>query len=388
MMVATKRARAAVALLALACASACALGSCSAPQQAQESGVDVASVLNETKTYSGPAAATIGDAVLYEEQVSDYIQSYRTYAELEADMDWAKFLIDNGTTAQQLREKVIDSYIEQRLVSMAAEEKGIAPSAQDVEKHIESVKAQYDSDEAWQQALEKTGSSEETYIKGVYQAMCKTALEDALDPGEEPDQADVISHAALFAKAYDGAKRVSRILFSADQQVEAADVLKSINSGELSFADAAQKYSADGASAANGGDLGWDRKAALSDECKDALAKLGEGDVSGLVLDESGISILLCTEVYTAPEVVTDVSQIPAEVVPTIKSSLVSQARTAAYSNWFTSFKEEVGVTVEDMPEGLAYDVDLEEYQTLLDAQAEAKESGDGESAAELAGMM
>lgn len=66
-------------------------------------------------------------------------------------------------------------------------------------------------------------------------------------------------------------------------------MLDKINAGELDFATAAESYSKDTASAAEGGNVGWDRLSNLVTEYTTALADLNKGDVSGLVTSTYGI---------------------------------------------------------------------------------------------------
>lgn len=101
------------------------------------------------------------------------------------------------------------------------------------------------------------------------------AVGDPKDPKADPAAAD----AAALAKA---------------QQV-----LAELKSGK-SFADLAHKYSADPASAAQGGDLGWAEQSAYVGPFADALFKLQPGQISDPVKSQFGYHIIKLDEVRPA----------------------------------------------------------------------------------------
>jgi peptidyl-prolyl cis-trans isomerase D len=101
------------------------------------------------------------------------------------------------------------------------------------------------------------------------------AVEESKDPKADPRVAD----AAALAKA---------------QQV-----LAELKSGK-SFADLARKYSADPASAAQGGDLGWAEKSAYVGPFADALFSLQPGQISDPVKTQYGYHIIKLDEIRPA----------------------------------------------------------------------------------------
>ena len=62
--------------------------------------------------------------------------------------------------------------------------------------------------------------------------------------------------------------------------------------------------------------------------------------MSGLVTTNYGIHIIKCTDVFTAPEEVTSMDQIPVEFTDSIKKSIESSSRSQAYSDWYAGYKE------------------------------------------------
>ena len=155
-------------------------------------------------------------------------------------------------------------------------------------------------------------------------------------------------------------------LLSQHNDVTAVDVdagrVDKINAGELDFATAAESYSKDTASAAEGGNVGWDRLSNLVTEYTTALADLNKGDVSGLVTSTYGIHIIQCTDVFEAPEELTSLDQLPTEFQDSIRTMLQSSNQSNAYYTWLEEQRNAADIQINDMPEGLPYYVDMANY--------------------------
>ena len=254
------------------------------------------------------------------------------------------------------------------------------------------MKSNYSDDDAWNNALQQAGTTEDQYRESVRQAMLESALKDKVaSDNTDPSDDDLLTYAQQYASAFSGAKKSSQILFSSDDEATAQEVLDKINSGELSFEDAVQQYSTDDASKAVGGNVGWDLLNQFVSEYTDALANLSEGQVSGLVKSDYGIHIIKCTEVYTAPDEVTSLDQVPPELVEYLRSMVKSSNEASAYQTWFQDYKNQADIQKNDMPSGLPYDVDMSQYQSddssssssSTDAATSSDTSSDASSAAD-----
>ena len=277
-----------------------------------------------------------------------------------------------------VREDVIDYFVDEELVKQAAEENGVTVSDDEVQEQIDQMKANYGSDEAWESALSSAGTTEEKYRETLRNAMLESKLQETVATDvAEPSDEEVLEYVQSYAPALDGAKRSSHILFNSDDQETAQRVLDQINSGEITFEDAVKEYSNDTTSAENGGDVGWDSLNSFVAEYTDALANLEKDQVSDLVTSQYGIHIIKCTDVFTAPDEITSTDQVPAEFVDYIKDMLASSSQSSAFSEWKETYKESAEIVINDMPEGLSYNIDMTPYQT----EADGTEAADGESA-------
>lgn len=334
----------------------------------------VAGCSSNNSSSNDAVAATVNGVNIYESTITDYIESIRSQAGMTDEDSWGEYLSQMGTTPSELREKIIDNYVSRELIKEGADEKGITIDSSEIDSYVQKMKDNYDSDEKWQSALEQAGMTEDDYRAELELQLKAKELYSTFTSDSEPSNDDMLSYAKMYASAYDGAKRSSHILFDADDEATAQEVLDKINSGELDFAAAAKQYSKDTTSAENGGDVGWDKTSSFVTEYTDALNNLSKDQVSGLVTSTYGIHIIKCTDVFNAPKetsddgtetvTVTSIDQIPSEWVQTIKESLQSQDQSTAYQNWLSEKKENSDLTINDMPEGLPYDVDMSKYES------------------------
>jgi foldase protein PrsA len=267
---------------------------------------------------TGGVAATVNGTDIAEDQVTNYIQDLRSSQNVSSEEDWANWLNSSGYTPESLREAVINMYVTQELEKAAAADAGVEVTDEEVDAVVESMRSNYDSDEAWQNALSSAGLTEESYRENVYQPMLEEKLLDAVldEKDTKADDDTVLSYLQMYASSLDGMKRSSHILFAADDKKTAQKVLDELNNG-ADFAELAKEYSTDSGSAQNGGDVGWSGLNSFVDAYSDALDKLKEGETSGLVTSEYGIHIIRCTDIWNAPDEIKKLSDAPDELVAT-----------------------------------------------------------------------
>ena len=319
---------------------------------------------------SGAVAATVGDVPISEDTVTKYIESIRSQMGVTDEDSWGNWLAQNGYTPESVREEVVNSYVQRELIKKGADERGITVDSTEVDGYVDQMKQNYDTDEKWQEALTQAGMTEDEYRSEIELQLKNRGLLESFASDEEPSEEDLLQYAQMYATTYDGAKRSSHILFDSGDEATAQEVLDKLNAGELDFAEAAKEYSKDG-SASDGGDVGWDKTSSFVEEYQTALDGLEKDQMSGLVTSTYGIHIIKCTDVFTAPEEVTSLDQIPSDWVDSIKSSLKSQKQNEAYQQWLEEYKESSDVVINPMPEGLPYAVDMSKYQSSDDAATE-----------------
>lgn len=319
---------------------------------------------SSSSTASSGVAATVNGTEISEQTVTDFVQNFRETQGLTDEDTWGKWMAKSSMTPSQVRDQIIDYFVGIDLTRQAAEENGVSVSDEDVDAQVASMKANYSDDDAWQSALKQAGTTEEGYRDSVRNAMLENALKEKVTAESTAGASDeeLLTYAQQYARSFSGAKKSSHILFASDDSDTAQKVLDQINSGQISFEDAAKEYSIDTASAQDGGNVGWDLLNRFVQPYTDALTNLDKGQVSDLVMSDYGIHIIKCTDVYEAPDEVTEIDQVPVELIDYIRKMVESNNETQAYKQWMADYKEKATIEKTDMPSGLPYDVDMSKY--------------------------
>lgn len=334
--------------------------------------------------YTGGVAATVNGSEIEEDTITKYIQDFRTSSDLTSDQDWANWMNENSLDPSTVRSQVIDYYTEVELKKQACDEKGITIDESQVDDKVNSMKANYSSDEEWENALNSAGINEDSYRQAIEEGLRDEALmNNVAGDSADPDDAQVLEMLNTYYTMFDGAKRSSHILFSSDDEATAQQVLDQINAGTLDFADAAKQYSTDTASAENGGDVGWDAINTFVDAYTSALDGLSKGQVSGLVTSDYGIHIIKCTDEFHCDGTATSLDQYPSEFVDYISNIVKSQNQSTAYNDWFNSYKEQADIQINDIPADVPYNLDMTQYESSDDnsdgtTDGTDDQSGDG----------
>ena len=339
----------------------------------------------------GAAAATVNGTEIAEQTVTDQIQSVREQSSLTDEESWANFLIENEMTPESVRDQIIDSLVDEELVKAGAASLEISVDGSEIDTYVDQMKANFDDDEAWQNALKQAGFTEDEYRENIESSLLKQKLNEHFSDEVKLSNAELLESAQTYASYYDGAKRSSHILFgvsdTSDEKAmkearnKAKALLERINNGEVDFAQAAKENSTDTASAEKGGDVGWDVLNSFVTEYTDALDKLKKNQVSGLVESQYGIHIIKCTNVFNAPEKITKLSQLPKAFQKTIKDMAKSMKANEGYTKWLDKQREDAEIVKNDMPADAPYNVNLDQYKSDESASSASSASASSASA-------
>lgn len=314
-------------------------------------------------------AATLNGKPIGEKAITEYIADFRETADLTDDEAWAQWMVSNGYTPESVREEVINFYADNMLLEQAAEEKGVKVEQSEIDEQLEQAKAMFESDEEWNTALEQSGMTEQEYIDEVIKVnLMQQKLQEVIleEDGSGSSDAELLAYLQDNAALLDGTKRSSHILFNVEDRETAEQVLAKIKSGELDFAEAAQQYSADSGSAAEGGDVGWDATASFVTGYQNALEGLEKDQVSDLVESDYGVHIIKCTDVYNVPEGgINDLGQVPEEIVEIVRTNMSASTGSTSFYSWYNEYRDAAELEINPMPENLPYAVDLSAYQNL-----------------------
>lgn len=335
--------------------------------------------------YTGGIAATVNGTEIEEDTITKYIQDFRTSADLESDDDWANWMTENSVDPETVRKQVIDYYVDLTLEEQACEENEITIDESQVDEQLEEMKSNYSDDDAWEEALASAGITEDQYRESIESGLREQQLMEAVAADEATASDDeVLDMLNTYYTMFDGSKKSSHILFASDDEETAQEVLDKINSGELDFAEAAEEYSTDTVSAADGGNVGWDAVNTFIDAYTEALDELSVGEVSGLVTSDYGIHIIKCTDEFNTDGSAKSLDEYPDEFVEYITDIVSSQNESTAYSEWFEEYENQAEIEINDMPENVPYNLDMTQYESSDDEattdDSESDSSSDDES--------
>ncbi len=240
-----------------------------------------------------PAAAVVrGEKITIDEvqAVVDGFTVSEAYREAQARGE-------SVVAKRQFERNYLSQLIRREVLAPEAEGFGISITEADVEKEIESIKADFGTPDLFQEALREEGLTPLLLRSLVADSLLEDALRSEVTKDAGPSEEQLIDYYDAHIENYKE-KRASHIL------VEKEDLAKEI-SAQLDlalpdkvddlFVDLAKRYSKDETSAERGGDLGWFGEGAFVPEFEKTLNSLKEYEFSAPVRTEFGWHIILLT---------------------------------------------------------------------------------------------
>lgn len=332
---------------------------------------------------TGGVAATVNGKEIAEDKVTEYIEDIRTSYDLTKDSDWATYLAMYGMTPATLREEVINMFVEDEAVKIAAEQRGIKVEASEVDEAVNSMKENFDSEEEWKDALKSADFTEESYREEVEGSLLYEKLEESVTKeiggdGEITDEKR-LEYAQAYAEAFDGARKSSHILFATGDETKAQEVLDQIKGGSLDFVEAVKEYSIDTVSAADEGNVGWDCLESLDDNYQVALEELDKDQVSDLVTSEFGVHIIKCTDVFKLDGELASIDDLPDEIKAYVEELIETESASDDFAEWLSTYVEGLDVVINEIPAKVPYNVDMSSATASLNADELAVDESDVE---------
>lgn len=237
----------------------------------------------------GPIVATVGDEPIYGNEVN---------ATLAATLRGRRIARDS---LPRLRAEVLEQIVKRRLVAgfLRRDEAGVGD--EQVKAEIEKVQSQLaERKVTFEEFLRQRGLTEELLAKQVAWGLgWQEYLKDRLS--DEKLEAYFNENRRHFD---DSQVRASHVLLAVDdpaaqdQVIEKCrDLRQRILAGELTFAEAAEKYSI-GPSRRRGGDLGFfPRRGQMIEAFSKAAFDLEKDEISEPVVTQFGVHLIQCTDV-------------------------------------------------------------------------------------------
>ena len=242
-----------------------------------------------------PAAYTIGDpitdstyaVIVTTDTDSDTLTAQAFRTQLPQIRQQAPMIGLSPGNTDAMRRFLVEAFARQQVVDDAVRD--IEPDTASIGQQMRQARSQFETEEAFQEAMAARGLTEDS-LRSVFadQSRRQTLQEQFVADTEEPSEADINAYREERAQQI----RAQHVLFRLGPNADAAQedsvqnlanaVLDSIEAGELDFATAAQRYSADG-SASEGGNLGYFSKGQMVPPFEEAAFALAD---SGAVASE------------------------------------------------------------------------------------------------------
>jgi foldase protein PrsA len=194
-------------------------------------------------------------------------------------------------TKEEFYNKMKEQYGDQVLNSMIDEkvlEDKYKVTDKEIDKEIDKIKKELGGEDAFKQALQQNGLTNEKQLKERVKSMILN--EKASTDGVKVSDSEMKK---AFNEKYKTEVRASHILV--DDEKTAKEVQKKLNEGG-DFAKLAKEYSKDPGSKSKGGDLGYFGKGAMVPEFEKVAFTLDKGEVSDLVKSDYGVHIIKVTD--------------------------------------------------------------------------------------------
>lgn len=187
---------------------------------------------------------------------------------------------------------IVDEIITTRLIGIEADKAGFTQNQADIDEELNGIKANFPSDEAFEQALAQNYMTLESLTE---QIVVQLQIEHIFSDKVAADEATLRQYYTDNESSFGTPEqiRASHILLPTEE--EAQEVLAELNAG-ADFATLAGEKSTDPGSSASGGDLNFFPRGVMHAEFEEAAFALQPGEMSGVVQSPSGYHIILATD--------------------------------------------------------------------------------------------
>ncbi|WGG46612.1 peptidylprolyl isomerase [Rossellomorea sp. DA94] len=235
------------------------------------------------------------------------------------------------TLVDQYGDGALDTLIAEKIVKLESEKKDLSVKDSEIKKELEKIKGQYDSEEAFNEALASSGSDLDSVKENIKTyLLTEKLLKDRVKITDDQIKEYFEANKDTFAQK----EQVEASHILVDDEKTAQEVKKKLDDGG-DFAELAKEYSTDTSNADSGGELGYFGKGEMVTEFDDKAFSMKKGEISEPVKTEFGYHIIKVTGKKEAKEAVL------ADHKEEIKDILFDQALQTEYGTWLTEKKKE-----------------------------------------------
>lgn len=294
--------------------------------------------LSSASAADSPVVARVNSATITEAQVTELTDRIASVREGGGP---------GGATAPSGRDEIVGTLIDLELLSQAAKAEKIEAPPAEVDRQLNTLKAQFENPEAFQAALARNHMNEAELRQDIVrQIRMQRLLDKHISVKVGPDAVEQYykDHPDRFQRPPE--VRASHILFRVPPGGDATAVrpraeatLKRIKQGE-DFAAVAKELSEDPESIQNNGDLGFFAREAVPKPLGDTAFGLNPGEVSDVIESSFGLHILKVTDAR-------DAGLMPlADVKPQLQQFLEDQERAKQGQAYVDGLKKKAKISI------------------------------------------
>ena len=236
-----------------------------------------------------------------------------------------------STLVDQYGDGALDTLIAEKIVKLESEKKDLTVKDSEIDKELENIKGQYDSEDAFNEALASSGSNLDSVKENIKTyLLTEKLLKDRVSITDDQIKEYFDANKDSFAQQ----EQVEASHILVDDEKTAEEVKKKLDDGG-DFAELAKEYSTDTSNAESGGELGYFGKGEMVQEFDDKAFAMKKGEISEPVKTEFGYHIIKVTGKKEAKEAVLD------DHKDEIKDILFDQALQTEYGTWLQEKKED-----------------------------------------------
>ncbi|MGG3914365.1 foldase protein PrsA [Rossellomorea vietnamensis] len=235
------------------------------------------------------------------------------------------------TLVDQYGDGALDTLIAEKIVKLESEKNDLTVKDSEIKKELENIKGQYDSEEAFNEALASSGSDLDSVKENIKTyLLTEKLLKDRVKITDDQIKEYFEANKDTFAQK----EQVEASHILVDDEKTAKEVKAKLDDGG-DFAELAKEYSTDTSNADSGGELGYFGKGEMVAEFDDKAFSMKKGEISEPVKTEFGYHIIKVTGKKEAKEAVL------ADHKDEIKDILFDQALQTEYGTWLAEKKKD-----------------------------------------------
>ncbi|WP_044338789.1 peptidylprolyl isomerase [Rossellomorea aquimaris] len=235
------------------------------------------------------------------------------------------------TLVDQYGDAALDTMIAEKIVELESDEQEITVKDSEIDEELESIKASYGGEEAFNEALASSGTSLDSVKENIQSfLLTEKLLKDRVSISDDQIKEYFETNKDSFAQN----EQVEASHILVEDEKTAQEVKTKLDDGG-DFAELAKEYSTDTSNAESGGELGFFAKGEMVTEFDDKAFAMKKGEISEPVKTEFGYHIIKVTDKKEAKEAVLD------DHKEEIKDILFDQALQTEYGTWLEEQKED-----------------------------------------------